>query len=51
MLGNIEGMAKTFPTFRASTICRESKAKTFPTFRVSTKCKEIGKAGRRLSYV
>ena len=30
---------------------RESKAKTFPTFRASTKCMEIGKAGRKLSYV
>ena len=30
---------------------RESRAKTFPAFRASTKCREIGKVGRRLSYV
>ena len=44
-------MAKTFPTFRFSTKCREigSKAKTFLTFRFITKCREIRKAVRRFS--
>jgi len=30
---------------------REGGAKTYLKFRFSTKCREIGKAGRRLSYL
>jgi len=47
----MEDRGEDFPTFRASTKCKEieSGAKTLPGFRFSTKCKEMEKAGRRLS--
>jgi len=52
MQGNREGKAKTFPTFRASTKCREIEKvgrRLSNTIRASTKCREIGKTGQRLS--